>query len=147
MIEQYGRVERVDGARAWVACRPASCRPCDEGRGCGGGILARAFARRDVRFAVANPLDARPGERVVLGLDERGLQSASFRLYGLPVLAFLAGTLAGAAIAGGAGQDVAALGGGLAGMAAALVHARRSGARAPEPVLLRRCLAHEPGGV
>lgn len=135
-------MERVDGDLAWVACRPAGCRACDEGRGCGGGIFARIFARGLVRYAVVNHLDARPGERVTLGLDERGLLMAAVRLYGLPVVAMLAGALAGSAAAGasvGAAQDFAALAGGLAGLIVALGYARRRGGRGPEPVLLRRC--------
>lgn len=139
MIEQHGRVERLDGESAWVICRPAACRVCDEGRGCGAGIFARLFASGAVRFCVSNRLGARPGERVIMGLDERGLLAAAFRLYGLPVAGLLLGSLLGVLVSGnGPGQDLAALTGGLAGLGAALWRARVTRAPVPEPVLLRR---------
>ncbi len=138
MIEQVGLISRVEHGRAWVTCRPAACRACEEGRGCGAGVFAGLLSRSPSRFVISRVGGMKPGDRVVLGLDERRLLSAAWRLYGLPLAGLMAGALAGGA-AGGAGNDLAVLVGASAGLAIALWGARRSSGRALEPVFLRHC--------
>lgn len=142
MIEQTGRVSRVDGGRAWIACRPAVCRACEEGRGCGAGVFAGLLSRAPSRVVLAGTEGLNPGDRVIIGLDERRLLSASVKLYGYPLAGLLLGALLGA-LAGGAANDVAVLGGGLAGLAFALWLVRRAPGFAPEPVLLGYCAEDE----
>lgn len=138
MIEQTGCVSRVADDRAWVTCRPAACRACAEGRGCGAGVFAGLLSRAPSQVVIPRPAGLNPGDRVTIGLDERRLLSASLRMYGLPLAGLLAGALAGAA-AGGAGNDAAVLGGALAGLTVALWGARRAPGFMPEPVYLGRC--------
>lgn len=138
MIEQVGRISRVEEARAWVTCRPAACRACEEGRGCGAGVFAGLLSRSPSRFAISGVKGVKPGDRVVIGLDERRLLSGAWRLYGLPLAGLMVGALAGGA-AGGAGNDVAVLVGATTGLMIALWGARQARGRAPEPVFLRHC--------
>lgn len=141
MIEQAGRVSRVEADRAWVTCRPAVCRACEEGRGCGAGVFAGLLSRTPTRVVV-RAAGLRTGDQVVIGLDERRLLSGSMRLYGLPLAGLVAGALGGALV-GGAANDAAVLGGALAGLAASLWAARRTREHAPEPVFLRHCAGDE----
>lgn len=142
MIEQTGRVSRIAGDRAWITCRPGACRACQEGRGCGAGVFSALLDRSPARVVIRRPEGLRFGDRVVLGLDERGLLSGALRLYGLPLAGLLAGAAAGA-LAGGAGNDAAVLAGALAGLAVSLWAGRRARESAPEPVFLRHCAEDE----
>lgn len=142
MIEQSGRVSRVEGDRVWVTCRPATCRACMEGRGCGAGVFAALLSRRDSNVEAVQGVSARPGDCVVLGLDERQLLGAAWRLYGIPLTGLIAGALAGA-LSGGAENDGAVLVGGLAGLGLAILAQRRRADRLPRPVILRRVAAGE----
>lgn len=141
MIEQSGQVSRVEGSAAWITCRPAQCRACMEGRGCGAGVFTALQNRRCSTIRVSDAAGLRPGEQVVLGLDERRLLAAAARLYGLPLLGLIGGVLAGA-LAGGAANDTAVLIGALAGLAVSLLFQGRDRGRLPRPVVLR----HSPGG-
>lgn len=137
MIEQTGRVSRVDEAgRAWISCRPAVCRACEEGRGCGAGVFAGLLSRSESRFEISRASGLNPGDQVIVGLDERHLLSGAARLYGLPLAGLMTGALAGA-LAWGADSDAAVLVGALGGLAAALWAGRRTRGRVPEPVFLR----------
>jgi sigma-E factor negative regulatory protein RseC len=142
MIEQTGRVSRVEGGRAWIACRPAACRACDEGRGCGAGVFAGLLSRAPSRVVLPRTNGLNPGDRVIIGLDERRLLTASVRLYGCPLAGLLVGALLGA-LAGGAANDIAVLSGALAGLGLALWFVRRVPGFAPEPVFLGHCTEDE----
>lgn len=142
MIEQTGRVSHVDGGRAWISCRPAACRACEEGRGCGAGVFAGLLSRAPSRVVLGRTEGLNAGDRVIIGLDERRLLSASVKLYGYPLAGLLSGALLGA-LAGGVANDVAVLGGGLAGLGFALWLVRRAPGFAPEPVLLGHCAEDE----
>lgn len=138
MIEQQGRVSRIEGGRAWISCRPAVCRACEAGRGCGAGVFAGLLSGSPSRIQIASSGNLNPGDRVILGLDERRLLSGALWLYGLPLGGLLSGAVAGA-LAGGAGNDATVLVGALTGLAFALWVARRARGWVPEPVFLRHC--------
>lgn len=138
MIEQTGQVSRVEDGRAWIACRPAACRACMEGRGCGAGVFAALSGRRESVVCVpGDHAGLRAGDSVVLGLDDRQFLRAAARLYGLPLTGLVGGVLAGAMLAGAA-EDWAVLAGAIAGLGIAFYRQRRRDDRYPQPVLLRR---------
>lgn len=128
MIEQHARVVRLLGDAAEVETeRQAACGICSASKGCGTALLADAFPKRQQRMRVSNGIGAQQGDRVVIGLDERALQRASYLLYGLPLLGLIGGALLGDAMASNwhvAGEPAAAIGG-LCGVIAALLFARR----------------------
>jgi sigma-E factor negative regulatory protein RseC len=96
VIEQQGRVDRVDGGMAWVQVGGRSgCEACDAGQGCGAGVFVRLLDSREARIRVENTLAAVPGDPVLLGLSEQSYLALVLRLYGLPLVAgLLAGVLA-----------------------------------------------------
>lgn len=112
MEECRGTVLSVEAGHALVQPdNPANCRACAEGRGCGGGLFARALAREGAPLSVENRLQADVGDCVVLGTAGSGLLSAALLVYLMPLLALLAGAGLGQLLGGG--DAPAMLGGGL----------------------------------
>lgn len=116
MIWQIARVVAFDAERLTLAfSAPDACQRCAQGRGCGAGVFGRLFSRRATRVNLPAKLSVSPGEWVRVGLEPRQLAFAAAMHYGLPLLGFLAGSVAGhMALSGGAGRDLAALAAGLA---------------------------------
>lgn len=143
MITETGRVLEIEGEWAWVACRrQVECARCAEGRGCGGGVLARLLGDRlhKVRAATGS-VAVVPGDLVVIGLGEDVVMRAAAAVYLVPLLLALAGGAAAAALTGGG--DPAAILGAAAGLILGLRWARGYGQRnaanaALQPVILRR---------
>lgn len=147
MIEEFGTVVQVDGERACVeVLRVSACGSCSARQGCGTGSLAKLFGVRPLQLWMRNEIDARVGDRVVLGIEEGALVSGSLMVYLLPLIALLACAAAGQAVATGLGIENGepfALLGGLGGLAAALGWLRSFGMgseaqRRFEPILVRR---------
>jgi len=142
MIEETGQVVRVQGAFAWVEGeRRSSCGSCSAQEGCGTGVIARALKNRVVTLKVVNRIDARVGDRVVIGIPETGLVRGAFAVYAVPLLALFAGALCGHWLAGGG--DLAAIAGAAAGLAGGLAWLSRFGRRTRtdasfQPVVLRQ---------
>jgi len=100
IIEETGRVVALDGDQAWVVTeRRSACGSCAANKGCGTGIMSRAFSSgREIRIRVGNAVDAAVGDEVVLGIDDRVLLRSSILMYLLPLLALMLGAFAGNAI-------------------------------------------------
>lgn len=127
MIEEQASVVAVaDGMAEVATLRRSACGSCNAKSGCGTSILAAWFPQRQLTFRLPNQVGARPGDTVVVGLDEARLQRASVLLYGLPLLGLLAGAVIGEAIVGhlAASAELGAVSGGLFGLTAALVFVR-----------------------
>ncbi|MDR2637688.1 MAG: SoxR reducing system RseC family protein [Zoogloeaceae bacterium] len=97
----YASVEPLDGG----------CGRCHEEGGCGDVHLAHLFARAR-RFRVKNETGARPGDTVIVVLPAGRLSRQATLAYVVPLLALIAGALAGDALAG----EIGALAGGLLGL-------------------------------
>ncbi len=124
MIEETARVVSVAADMAEVeTARRSACGGCSAQSGCGTALIGSMFGNRRSRLQVANPIHARPGEQVVVGLSERPFLRAAFAVYAVPLLALIGGALAGEwLVAGVAGRsaELGGLGGGLSGLSAGL---------------------------
>jgi sigma-E factor negative regulatory protein RseC len=93
MLEERAVVSRVEGSEVWV--RPfgaESCARCQQGQGCGGGVIGRLVSRRRVDIAVlAGPSPVTVGMVVRVGVDEGALMRAALAIFALPVGGLLAG--------------------------------------------------------
>jgi sigma-E factor negative regulatory protein RseC len=147
MIEESGRVIRTSGDSAWVQTeRRSSCGSCSARKGCGTGALAGLFGARLHEVEVHNPIGARPGDEVIVGISESLLVRGSLALYLLPLLSLVAGALLGEGLApqlGLRGGEAPAILGGVAGLAGGLLWLRWRTRRWPgDPahmaVILRR---------
>ncbi|MEQ1437835.1 SoxR reducing system RseC family protein [Fontimonas sp. SYSU GA230001] len=143
MIEERAIVVRVCDGRIWVrAFGPESCPRCAQGRGCGGGVLARLVGRSRPQVRVEGSLqDLRCGDAVIVGVDEAALMRASLWVYLVPLAGmFAAGAFAHLVLQA---HDLLVAGFGLAGLAGGFAAARvasRDAETSPRyrPVLLRR---------
>ena len=129
MIEESARVVSVDGDLAEVETqRRNACGGCDAKAGCGSALLANVFGNRRSRIRVLNPIQARPGDQVVIGLDEGPFLRAAFALYAVPLLTMIGGALFGEWLglrAAAEDTELAGLLGGLLGLILGLGWLRR----------------------
>ena len=106
MIEEHARVVAVQGDTALLQTqRQSSCGSCEVKSGCGTSVLAGIFGQKMTQLKVQNTLNARPGDEVVLGMEEHALVTGSLLVYGVPLLMLLLGALMGEAMASQLGMD------------------------------------------
>lgn len=145
MIEQRASVVAVRSGTAVVETSSAThCEACAAGRGCGAGLFARLLTRRVTRLEVANQLDVKPGQAVIIGVEEAELARASLRLYGTFLLALLLGAALGHAVALALGwpADLVSASGGISALMLAIIPFKRKPAGIAAR-LLARC---DPAG-
>jgi len=146
MIEEMGRVISVDGELAWVSTqRLRACGHCAEQGGCGTALVAQMRSQKSVRIRARNPIQARPGEQVVLGVEEGAFLRATALLYGIPLLTLIGGSLAGQWVewrTGAMEMELLSLIGGLLGLGGGIGwvrhRTRKSDLSAFQVVILRR---------
>ena len=101
MIEQQGKVTSAEGGSVRVRLGGTSgCAACDRGKGCGAGVFGRLLKRKPVELDFRNTVDANPGQAVIVGLPESLFLALALRLYLYPLLAGIAGAVAGHVLAG-----------------------------------------------
>jgi len=141
VIEENARVVRREGDYAWVETqRKSACGQCSARKGCGTSVLDKVLGRRRSVVRVLNPVDAAPGDEVVIGLGEGAFVRGSLAVYALPLVTLLLGAILGEWLGG---SDALSVLGGLLGLAAGFAwvarFTRRIGDdRRYQPVILRR---------
>ncbi len=96
MIEETAIVlSSADGVAQVETRRAATCGGCSARGGCGTAMLTRVFGNRRTRLQVLNPVDAKPGDQVIIGFDQKMLVKASLIVYMAPLLALILGAVAG----------------------------------------------------
>lgn len=109
MIEETAHVVETKGEYAWVETeRRSSCSSCTV-KGCGTGALSNVLGKRSQRLKVLNPIDAKPGEDVVVGIREQDLLKGSLAVYIVPLLLMLMGAMLGELLAPQWGSESEAL--------------------------------------
>lgn len=111
-------VVAVDGTQAMVTSqRQSACSSCHSNKGC--DVKAYGSGQQDLLIPVNNPIQAKPGEYVLLELSEKQLLKAAFLVYGLPVLLFmLVGVTVNSMVLASVLNEWADLAGGASGIAA-----------------------------
>ncbi len=121
MIETRARViETGNGVAMVEAERQAGCGHCDTEKGCGKSAMSKLFCSNPRRFEVIDPVGTKVGDEVRIGVRDGALLKGSLAVYGVPMLALLAGALAGNAYGG----DGAAVLGGAVGLVLGFLWAR-----------------------
>ncbi|KRT56206.1 SoxR reducing system RseC family protein [endosymbiont of Ridgeia piscesae] len=151
MIEESARVITCDGDYALVETQQqAACGSCQAGSSCGTSVIAGFFKRRHPQLRVRNPIEAKAGQQVVIGLDERALLRASLISYLLPIFTLILCAIAGLELVRwmGIGQgELGSIIGGLLGLIAGLIGAKSFASRHRadalyEPEILRSAYSH-----
>jgi sigma-E factor negative regulatory protein RseC len=98
MIEEHAIVVDIDNDAAMLEIvRRTPCGLCGQSRGCGISIWGRLFGHKPNIFKAVNQINAKVGDSVIVGIEEQALLTSSMTVYGIPLVAMLAGAL----IAGG----------------------------------------------
>ncbi len=146
MIEEQGRVIDVRDGYVWVETqRRSSCDKCSANTGCGTSVLSKVLGQRRTRVRALDPLGAKTGDDVVIGIEDAMLLRSSLAAYLVPLLGLMLGAVCGGALASrlGISNEIGSILCALAGLAAAIVwltyHSRRTAHdRRYQPVVLRR---------
>ena len=135
MIEELATVIKTEGEVMAVEIqRQSTCGSCSVKSGCGTNLVASLFGKRRALLSLPNTIDARPGDRVVLGIREKDLVTGSIRLYLYPLAGLLFGAMTGHLLAG---SELFTILSGLTGMILVLLGLRRRQV-APAIEVLRR---------
>ena len=150
MIEESALVIACEGGFAIVETQvQAACGGCQAKSGCSTSVLSGLFKRRHNRIKVMNPIQAEPGQRVIIGLQERALVSISLVAYLLPLLSLLLGAIGlqeAAAHWQWRGGELASIIGGLSGLTIGLYLLKRFSHRhAYDPSFQAVILRRAPG--
>lgn len=98
MIEQKAIVVRVSQGYAWVKPESSghSCGACTSKKGCGSLNIFSLFERKSFELQrVLNPMHAKPGEHVVIGLQSGQLLTSSLLAYLLPLITLVLFSIGG----------------------------------------------------
>ncbi len=123
MIEETAVILECAGEYAQVQTeRLSACGSCSSRSACETASLKEEPDKAlDVVLQVLNPINAQPGERVVIGFEEEALTKASMAFYAVPLVTFILFALVGQWLA--SSEGAAALGG-VFGLAAGLLWLR-----------------------
>lgn len=92
MIEENAIVTEQLGTQVRLVIeRRTACGICGQTRGCGNATWGKMLGHEDVTIKVDNVIDAKVGERVVVGIEEKAFLNATFLLYVVPLFMLFAG--------------------------------------------------------
>ena len=94
MIEEHAIVTgRVDGQVTLELERRTACGLCGQKRGCGNATWGKLLGHDSHAFTADNPVNAKVGDSVVVGINEKAVLNSAFFLYVVPLAGLLVGTL------------------------------------------------------
>jgi sigma-E factor negative regulatory protein RseC len=73
--------------------RKTACGICGQTRGCGNSIWGKLFAHQSTAFKAQNRINAKVGDSVIVGINEKALVKSAVLLYMLPLATMLIGAI------------------------------------------------------
>ena len=73
--------------------RKIACGLCGQTRGCGNSIWGKVFAHQSTAFKAQNSINAKVGDSVIVGINEKALLKSALLLYILPLATMLIGAI------------------------------------------------------
>lgn len=73
--------------------RKTACGLCGQTRGCGNSIWGKLFAHQSTAFKAQNRINAKVGDSVIVGINEKALVKSALLLYILPLATLLIGAI------------------------------------------------------
>ena len=93
MLEEIALVSKVVNNQIWIETKPQSgCSTCSSS-GCSSLVLAKLFTAKINTIQLNNHLNAKVGEKVVIGMSDKLLINAALRIYLLPLILMLTMTI------------------------------------------------------
>ncbi|MFV1985491.1 MAG: SoxR reducing system RseC family protein, partial [Thiohalomonadales bacterium] len=100
MIEESAIVTSCNNERIVVATqKQTSCGSCSVNKACGTGIISNYFKVKTIEFSLENTINAKTGDTIIVGINERVFLYGSFLMYILPLLFMLCFAILGDYIA------------------------------------------------
>lgn len=92
MIEENAIVTEQLGSQVRLEIiRRTACGICGQTRGCGNATWGKMLGHQEVALKVDNVIDAKVGDHVVVGIEEKAFLNATFLLYVVPLFALFTG--------------------------------------------------------
>lgn len=73
--------------------RKTACGLCGQTRGCGNSIWGRLFGHQTTAFKAQNRINAKVGDSVIVGINEKALLKSALLLYILPLVTLFIGAI------------------------------------------------------
>ena len=73
--------------------RKTACGLCGQTRGCGNSIWGKLFGHQTTAFKAQNRINAKVGESVIVGINEKAMLKSALLLYLLPLVTLFVGAL------------------------------------------------------
>jgi sigma-E factor negative regulatory protein RseC len=119
MIEEHALVVGVEQDVALLeVVRRSACGLCGKTRGCGISLFGRLFGHKNNVFKAENTIHAKPGDNVVVAIEEQAVLMSAMVIYGVPLGALLLGAILGNTLSDGTASqaDMYAFAGAVAGL-------------------------------
>jgi sigma-E factor negative regulatory protein RseC len=133
MLETRATILRVEGSDAFVQSSTSGCSNC-QGKGCSTAKLSKLFSSCEREFRAYNPIEAKVGDEVVIGVRDGTVLQGIVSVYLLPLLLLFIGAWMLSAFAPAAQKDIYSAGGALMGLIVGFVLARWQSRRVGEDV-------------
>jgi sigma-E factor negative regulatory protein RseC len=73
--------------------RKTACGLCGQTRGCGNSIWGKLFGHQTTAFKAQNRINAKVGDSVIVGINEKALLKSALLLYILPLVTLFIGAI------------------------------------------------------
>ena len=125
MVEEQAVVVVLKDEMAMLeVIRRKPCGLCGQTRGCGASMWGKLLRHRPRIFKALNRIDAKVGDFVVVGVEEQALLRSALLVYGIPLLALLAGAIVASIAWGGSNRDSSTVVGAVVGLIVGLLWVR-----------------------
>jgi len=96
MLEEYAVVLACEGKQATLEIeRRTACGLCGQKRGCGNATWGKLLGHQQQGFVAENTVNAKVGDSVIVGIDERAVLNTTLYLYNNTVAFYVIGDSAG----------------------------------------------------
>lgn len=119
MIEQNAIILAVEQSadRPEIATidvvRKTACGLCGKSRGCGNAFWGKLFGHKDVSLKAENTINAKVGQSVIVGIEEKALLKSALLLYVVPLVTMLFGAILASQVSP---SDLSAMAGAVVGL-------------------------------
>ena len=87
MITENATVVSIENNQTWIETqRKSACGQCSANKGCGTSVLSKVIGNKLSKMKAINKINAKVGDEVVVGLNEKSLLKGAFMTYLLPLL-------------------------------------------------------------
>ena len=87
MITENAIVVSIVNDQTWIETqRKSVCGQCSASKGCGTSVLSKVIGNKLSKMKAINNVNAKVGDEVVVGLNEKSLLKGAFMTYLLPLL-------------------------------------------------------------